>query len=186
MKMRSAVFAAHLVVAGMQSAVAHACGYENPQTVALGSLNWIYPDALHVRAAVWRAEDAGLLPPGGKTDSSGPLAFYRAAGAVKKLGSKLAHAYPADTGLAISIVLVPQVMWTRFEFSPGGLTVQSHVEGPREGDPVIVSEDKVIRELVDGKLDPVTAEESGLLRFYGSPEEIATVRAALTRMFGAQ
>lgn len=182
MKMRSMVFAAHFVVAGMvQSAVTHACGFENPQTIALGSLNWIYPDALHVRAAVWRAEDNGLLPPAGVTDASGPLAFYRAASAVKKLGTKLADWLPVETGMGMSVVLIPQVMWTRLEVGPEGLTVQSHAEGPRDGDLVIVTEEKVVRALVNGKLDSETAEITGLLRFYGDPEEIANVRAALAK-----
>jgi hypothetical protein len=187
MKMRSTVFAAHLIVTGMQSAVAHACGFEDPQAVALGTLNLIYPDAVHVLAAVWRAEDAGLLMPRrGRADGSGPLAFYRAAAAVRKLGVKLADAYPAENGMAMSVVLIPQVMWTRFEAGPEGLAVQSHAEGPRDGDLVIVTEEKVVRELVDRKLNSGTAEENGLLRFYGGPAEIATVRAALARMFSAQ
>ena len=181
MKMRSLLFAAHLIVAGMvQPAATHACGYENPQTVALGSLNWVYPDALHVRAAVWRAEDDGLLP-SGLTESSGPLAFYRAAAAVKKLGANLAGSLPAETGLAMSVVLIPQVMWTRFDIGTEGLAVQNHAEGPQHGDLVIVTEEKVVRALVDGKLNPETAEASGLMRFYGDPEEIANVRAALAK-----
>lgn len=182
MKMRSMVFAAHLIIAGVQSAVTHACGFENPQAVALGTLNLSYPDAVHVLAAVWRAEDAGLLlPRRGRADGSGPLAFYRAASAVKKLGTNLAGSLPAETGMAMSVVLIPQVMWTRFEVGPEGLTVQSHAEGPRDGDLVIVTEEKVVRELVDRKLDPRTAEKTGLLRFYGDPEEIANVRAALAK-----
>ncbi len=152
-----------------------------PQTIALGSLNWIYPDALHVLAAVWRAEDNGLLPPAGVTDASGPLAFYRAASAVKKLGTKLAYWLPVETGIGMSVVLIPQVMWTRLEVGPEGLTVQSHAEGPRDGDLVIVTEEKVVRALVNGKLDSETAEITGLLRFYGDPEEIANVRAALAK-----
>ena len=185
MQTRSMVLAACLV-AGVQSAPAGACGFENPQTIALGSLNWVYPDALHVRAAVWRAEDNGLLPPASLADASGPLAFYRAASAVKKLGTSLADSLPADTGMAMSVVLIPQVMWTRFEVRPEGLSVQSHAEGPREDDLVIVTEEKVVRALVDGKLDSETAEKTGLLRFYGDPEEIANVRAALAKTYHAE
>jgi hypothetical protein len=183
MKMRSLIFAAHFVVAGvMQSAVTHACGFENPQAIALGTLNLNYPDAVHVLAAVWRAEDAGLLiPRRGRADGSGPLAFYRAASVVKKLGITLAGSLPAETSMAISVVLIPQVMWTRLEVGPDGLSVQSHAAGSRDGDLVIVTEEKVVRELVDRKLDPGTAVIRGLLRFYGDPKEIATVRAALAK-----
>ncbi|NGN44971.1 hypothetical protein G6N74_28345 [Mesorhizobium sp. CGMCC 1.15528] len=183
MKMRSLIFAAYFVVAGVvQSAVTHACGFENPQAIALGTLNLKYPDAVHVLAAVWRAEDAGfLIPRRGRADGAGSFAFYRAASVVKKLGVNLADSLPAETGMAISVVLIPQVMWTRLEVGPDGLTVQSHAGGPRDGDLVIVTEEKVIRELVDRKLDSGTAEITGLLRFYGDPEEIANVRAALAK-----
>jgi hypothetical protein len=170
------------LAAGIHPAPASACGFENPQAVALGTLNLSYPDAVHVLAAVWRAEDAGLLMP--RRDSangSGPLAFYRAASAVKKLGANLADSLPAETGMALSVVLIPQVMWTRFEVGPEGLSVQSHAEGPRDGDLVIVTEEKVVRELVNRKLDAGTAEKTGLLRFYGDPERIANVRAALAK-----
>jgi hypothetical protein len=179
MKMRPLIFA-HLVIAGVvQSAATYACGFEGPQMIALGSLNSVYPDALHVTAAVWQAEDDGLLPPDGNADATGPLAFYRAATAVKKFGTNLTDALPAKTGVSMSVVLIPQVMWTRFEDGPEGLTVRSHVEGPQADDLVIVTQDKVVRELVDGKLNAETAEERGLLRFYGGSEEIAAVRAAL-------
>jgi hypothetical protein len=178
MQMRSMTLAICLV-AGFQPAQGGACGYDNPQAIALGSLNWVYPDALHVRAAVWRAEDEGLLPAGGRADTSGPLAFYRAAAAVKKLGASLARSLPAESCMAISVVLIPQVMWTRFEVGPEGLTVQSHAEGPRADDLVIITEEKVVRALVDGKIEPETAEKRGLLRFYGDPEKIANLRSAL-------
>ncbi|NGO51069.1 hypothetical protein [Allomesorhizobium camelthorni] len=137
-------------------------------------------------AAVWRAEDAGLLMPRwDSANGSGPLAFYRAASAVKKLGANLADSLPAETGLAMSVVLIPQVMWTRFEVGREGLSVQSHSEGPGDGDLVIVTEEKVVRDLVYRKLDAGTAEKTGLLRFYGDPEGIANVREALAKTSGA-
>lgn len=185
--MRSLVFAAHLAIAGVvQSASTLACGFENPQTIALGSLNWVYPDALHVRAAVWQAEESGLLPPDGRTVGSGPLAFYRAATAVKKFGTNLMDSLSAETGMAVSVVLIPQVMWTRFEVGAEGLTVQSHAEGPQADDLVIVTEEKVVQALVHGKLNAEAAEGNGLLRFYGDPEEVATARVNLVRMFGTK
>ncbi len=52
--------------------------------------------------------------------------------------------------------------------------MQSHAEGPREDDLVIVTEEKVVRALVDGKLDSGTAEKTGLLRFYGNRMKLRT------------
>lgn len=180
MQMRSVVLAAFLAVVGLQSGALYACGYDNPQSIALGSLNWIYPDALYVRTAVLQAERTGLLPPGNPGAQSGPFAFHRATSAMKSFGAHLADPRLAETSTAISVVLIPQVMWTRFEVGPEGVTVQGHAEGPLDGDVVIVTEEKVVRALVDQKLNSATAEENGLLRFYGNPKHIAKVRTALT------
>lgn len=186
MKVRFLIFAAHLVFAGVsESAVAQACGFDNPQAIALGTLNLNYPDAASVLAAVWRAEDAGLLmPTRGRADGKGPLAFYRAAAGVKQFGTNLTDALATGNGMAISVVLIPQVMWTRFGVGPEGPAVQSHAEGAQADDLVIVTEEKVVQGLVSGALDPQAAEGNGLLRFYGDPAEIASVRAALARSAG--
>ncbi len=159
---------------------ASACGFENPEAVALGTLNWIYPDALHVGTAVWQAEDAGLLP--ARTQSAaGPLAFYRAATVMKQFGASLAHVRLARTHTAISVVLIPQVMWTSLAVDPEGVSVRSHADGPAARDVVIVTSEKVIRALLDGSLNAALAEDYGLLRLYGAQQEIENVRAIISR-----
>lgn len=182
--MRIVLSAALLVATALQPGAAVACGFENPQTIALGALNAVYPDALHVRAAVWRAEESGLLPPGDLTGALGPLAFYRAVSAVKRFGTGFAAALPSGTDMAVSVVLIPQVMWTRIEIERGAMTVQTHADGPREDDLVIVTEGQVVRELVGRTLDPQAADAAGLLRYYGSVDDVAIIQAALARMFG--
>lgn len=157
---------------------ASACGYENPQAVALGVLNWAYPNALYVGTAVWQAEDAGLLP--ARTQApSGPLAFYRAATVMKQFGAMLADAELAQTHSSISVVLIPQVMWTRLQLGPEGVSVRSHADGPSAGDVVIVTSEKVVRALLDGSLNTAAAEDYGLLRLYGTRQEIENARAVM-------
>ena len=179
--MRSMIFVACLVVTGIQPAVLYACGYDNPKSIALGTLNWIYPDALYVHTAVSQAERAGLLPPDKPGAQSGLFAFHRATSTMRSFGANLADPQLAKAGSSISVVLIPQAMWTRFSVSPDGVTMQGHAEGPLDGDLVIVTEEKVIRALADETLDLATAEEKGLLRFYGNSEHIAKVRTALTK-----
>lgn len=181
MRFRFAIFAACLAAVGIQPAALYACGYDNPQSIALGSLNWIYPDALYVHTAVSQAEIAGLLPPGDQLARSGLFAFHRATATMKSFGASLADPRLTESDRVVSVVLIPQVLWTRFEIGPGGVAVKSHVEGPEEGDLVVVTEEKVIRALLDGKLDGATAEEKGLLRFYGDAADIADMRAVLTK-----
>ena len=181
MQMRAAVFAACLTVAGIHPVALNACGYDNPQSIELGSLNWVYPDALYVRTAVTQAEQGGLLPSSELGPQVGLFAFLRANAAMKSFGAKLADPRVAASGRIVSVVLIPQVLWTRFKIGPEGVAMQGHAEGPEEGDLVIVTEEKVVRALLDGKLDAATAEEKGLVRFYGDAADIANVRAVLTK-----
>jgi hypothetical protein len=161
---------------------ASACGYENPQAVALGTLNWVYPNALHVGTAVWQAEDAGLLPArtqSAGTQAAGPLAFYRAAALMKQFGARLPAAELGQAPTSISVVLIPQVMWTRLQAGPEGVSVRSHADGPSAGDVVIVTSEKVVRALLDGSLNAAAAEDYGLLRLYGAQQQVESVRAVM-------
>lgn len=165
----------------MQPVKLLACGYDNPQSIALGSLNWVYPDALYVRTAVSEAESAGLLPLARTGAQTGPLAFYRATAVMKSFGSKLADQDLANARIGISVVLIPQAMWTRFEIGSEGVVVQGHAEGPRPDDLVIVTEETVIQALVEGDIGVEAAEGSGLLRFYGNLGDLDKTRAILAR-----
>lgn len=178
---RSMIFAACLAATGIQPAAVYACGYDNPQSIALGSLNWVYPDALYVHTAVSQAEAAGVLPAGDQLARSGLFAFHRATATMKSFGARFADPRLTESDRAVSVVLIPQVLWTRFQIGPGGVAVRGHIEGPEESDLVVVTEEKVIRALLDGKLDAATAEEKGLLRFYGGAADIADVRAVLAK-----
>src|SRR5690606_23780109 len=42
MQMRCTIFAACLAAVTLPPAALLACGYDNPQSIALGSLNWVY------------------------------------------------------------------------------------------------------------------------------------------------
>jgi hypothetical protein len=173
-----------LCMAGGVASPASACGFENPQAVALGTLNWAYPNALYVGTAVWQAEDAGLLPArtqSAGTQSAGPLAFYRAAALMKQFGAQLADANLGQAQTSVSVVLIPQVMWTRVQLGPEGISVRSHADGPSAGDVVIVTGEKVVRALLDGRLNATVAEDYGLLRLYGARQQVESVRAVMTR-----
>lgn len=178
---RVLVFAACLATAAMQITTVRACGYDNPQSIQLGALNWAYPDALYVRSAVADAEAAGLLPTDEPVDDGGISPLQHATEIMKEFGSKLFDQRLVDRHTKIAVVLLPQVMWTRFTIDPAGISMQEHGDGPSEHDLVIVTEEKVIHTLLDEKLGADTAENIGLIRYYGAAEDIAEVRAALAR-----
>jgi hypothetical protein len=160
---------------------AFACGYENPSGIALGMLNWSFPEALYVRTAVWQAEQAGILPPRPAAPAKDIFGsgFRRAATSMNMLGGRLNADPAAGKGPSFSVVLIPAVMWTTFTPGDDGYAVAVHADGPAKGDIVIVTDEKVVRALVDGSLDAAAAENHGLIRFYGPTDRQHQVRAAL-------
>jgi hypothetical protein len=178
---KTRAFAVAALVATLLAGEGLACGYENPQTVALGAMNWAYPKSLYVRTAVWQAEDAGILPPRETTPAKDLFGtgFRQAAASMNSLGALLEDASPHHAGF--SIVLIPQVMWTRFSPAGGSIAVETHASGPGPDDTVIVTNDKVVRALLDGTITFEDAEAFGLLRLYGNVVRQAALRTILTR-----
>jgi hypothetical protein len=179
---RRGALAAVLLALAPPSAVA--CGYENPSDIALGMLNWSFPEALYVRTAVWQAEQAGVLPPRPVTPAKDIFGsgFRRAAISMNTLGGRLNANPAASKGPSFSVVLIPAVMWTTFTPGNGGYAVTVHADGPAKGDIVIVTDEKVVRALVDGSLDAAAAENHGLIRFYGPASGHDRVRATLAAL----
>lgn len=161
---------------------AFSCGYENPSDLALGLMNWVFPKALHVRTAVWQAEQSGILPPRSAKPAKDMFGggFRRAAASLNGLGERLSATSPANGGRAsFSVVLIPAVLWTTYSPAAGGYSVQVHADGPANGDVVIVTDEKVVRALADGSLTAAAAESNGLVRYYGAAGSQDQVRAAL-------
>ncbi|SJM29227.1 hypothetical protein [Mesorhizobium delmotii] len=156
------------------SSEAVACGYDSPQSVSRGVLNWAYPDSLHVIGAISREVAARRLP----------LANFNRAGA-DLFGQRFRATQTALTGFAellraassepsqpaFSLVLVEPVLWTRFEPSAEGLHAKLHVASAEPGDLVLVTGEAVISEIALGRLAVGEAGERGLIRFYGSEKQ---------------
>ena len=62
------------------------------------------------------------------------------------------------------------MLWSRLVRTQHGHDFHVHLDGPKPGDPVIVSDGKVIASLASGRLTGEIAREHGLVRIYGSPE----------------
>jgi hypothetical protein len=180
-----ALAAAALLAAAVVPPSAFACGYENPNDLALGLLNWVFPKALYVRTAVWQAEKAGVLPPRPENPAKKDLfggGFRLAAESMNGLGARMNAAHATGKSPSFSIVLIPAVMWTTYTPTAGGYSVHVHADGPAKDDIVIVTDEKVVRALVDGSFDAAAAESHGLVRFYGPADRQHQVRAALAAM----
>jgi hypothetical protein len=97
---------------------------------------------------------------------------YRAAAAMlQQLGKMLSK--PGVALPPVSLVLVEPVLWSHFEQGPQGVVTRVHVSGPQPGDLVLVSGEVVVGEIVARRLTFDEAHARGLLRLYGSDQQIA-------------
>ncbi|MBF7729095.1 hypothetical protein [Pseudomonas sp. N040] len=163
-----------------------ACGYEDPASVALGSLNFTYPNALYVGTAVWQARQNGLLPPQANPPATGPEAAMRAGQdarlqAMRTLYQLRRHLTGAPELPTLAIVFTPAVMWSRLSPQGERLGLQMHVSGPEPDDVVMVTEPAALQAWISRSLTVAQLIEHGLIRLYGGEEPVARVRAALDR-----
>jgi hypothetical protein len=175
------------------SFAAQACGYHDPASASVGMLNWAYPDALHVRTAVWMAQTSGLRPSREPLLAADPLSttfrleqLMRLRDTQAALG-ELRHRI--DAGLAgqpmpaIAVVLIGPMLWTRFESTAGSVNMVSHATGPVGDDVVIVTDEAVIAALAEGRLTAREARAQGLVKTYGTRQSVERISVLLDRSF---
>jgi hypothetical protein len=144
--------------------------------------NWAYPDSLHVRSAVWTAQLEGRLARDDRPVAAKALLGY---GQVVKELSRLRDVldkvrHPDDPSVAV--VLLGPVLWTRLESRASSLELTPHVAGPAPGDVVVVTEEVVIRGLIESQISPQEALDLGLIRLYGAPEAVHRLTAWFSRV----
>jgi len=161
--------ASGLVFVGAGTALS--CGYHSPVAVQRGMLNWIYPNALHVRTAVWQGEQAGILP--ARPPVADLFGYHKAVANLQHLRAALQDGAAENPPPAFSIVFIDTMLWSRFAPGEGFMEVQIHRDGPEPDDLVVVSEETVIAAVVAGKMQVKDAVEWGLLRLYGDPDTSA-------------
>ena len=188
--MRSTLGAIALAVVIVGSPAAWACGYHDPSSINLGMLNLAYPDALHVRTAVWMAQRDRLISGHEQpeaTDSptarlSEMLRLRETALALGEMRDRLDAGADGQAVPAFSMVLIRSMLWTRFEPAGATLNMAVHAAGPAREDVVIVTDEPVIGALLDGRLTAEQARQLGLVRLYGSPADAANVASLLDRL----
>ena len=176
------------VLAGVPAA--RACGYHDPSSANLGMLNLAYPDALHVRTAVWMAQRDGLIADDERQAVTDPqTATIRAMFRLRETGLRLAlfrdrigAALGGRQLPAFTLVLVGPMLWTRFEPAGDSLAMTAHAAGPGSEDVVIVTDAPVVAALLEGRLTPQEARGRGLVRFYGAQDSVTQVASLLDRL----
>jgi uncharacterized small protein (DUF1192 family) len=187
-----ALLAVLALVALVGLPAARACGYHDPASINVGMLNWAYPDALHVRTAVWMAQRDGVLARREPLQAADPLsAAYRFERMVRwretqaRLGSLRDRIEAAAKGQpmpAFAIVLIGSMLWTRFEGADGAVNMFPHATGPVSDDVVIVTDEPVVAALVEGRITAREARARGLVRLYGIDENVERISALLDRL----
>lgn len=152
-----------------------ACGYEDPQSVSRGSLNWSYADSLHVVGAISQEVAAKRLPPA-NSDREGVDLFGRkfqiAKSALEHFGAMLI-ASSGRLRTPVAVVLIEPMLWARFEPTAAGLRTAIHAAGAGHGDLVMITGEAVITEIAAGRLTLGQAYGRGVVRLYGDDAQIA-------------
>ncbi|WP_192179777.1 hypothetical protein [Mesorhizobium amorphae] len=164
------------LMAAAPASEGRACGYDSPQTVSRGFLNWIYPDSLYVIGAISREVAAGRLPLANFDQTGQDLFGHRfklTATALEQFGDMLRVASPAPPQPSVSLVVVEPMLWTRFDQGRDGLRTTVHVSGAQPGDLVLVSGEAVITEIVARRLTFGQAVARSVVRLYGPAPQIA-------------
>lgn len=164
---------------GWSGSQAAACGYHDDVSLARGVLNWTYPDALHVMGAISTAVAERRLPaPAPARGGLGIVGYHGIARTLDQHAQQLRMSSDQTTNPAFSLLLIEPMLWTRFASEGDDVRSQPHVSGPRTGDMVVISGEDVIREIARNRLSIGEAYRHGLIRLYGTEEQL---KAFLTR-----
>jgi hypothetical protein len=190
---RAALTAWAAAVALAAASAAQACGYHDPASTSLGMLNWAYPDAMHVRTAVWMAQASGVLPRREPLLAADPLSttfrleqLMRLRDTQAALG-ELRHRI--DTGLAgqpmpaFAMLMIGPMLWARFDSTSGSVNMVLHATGPVGDDVVIVTDEVVVAALAEGRLTAREARAQGLVKTYGTRQSVERISVLLDRSF---
>jgi hypothetical protein len=188
-----------VVVAG--APVAQACGYHDPASAGVEMLNWVYPDALHVRTAVWMAQTSGLLPRREPLLAADPLSTtFRFEQSIRLRDTQAALGelrHRIDTGLAgqpmpaFAMLMIGPMLWARFDSTSGSVNMVLHATGPIGDDVVIVTDEDSaeirvtapVAALTEGRITAREARAQGLIKAYGTRESVERLSALLDRSF---
>jgi hypothetical protein len=148
-----------------------ACGYHNDVALLRGVLNWVYPDSLHVVGAMAKAVSEKRLP--APTLEHDPWGYHRVVRSLHQYARQLQAFSGEAQPLEFSLLLIEPMLWTRFISEGGDFRTQVHVSGPQAGDLILISGESVIREITNSRLSVGQAYRDGLVRFYGTEEQVA-------------
>jgi hypothetical protein len=154
------------------------CGFHPAMEVQLESM---YPGSLSVAVALRSAADNGLIDAAALEAPGKGTAPYR--DSVRRLQEfrKVLAASPAAAQLprSFSLGYVESQLWTRYSQSGGEISVDIHTDGPVEGEPVVLTGEPVMTEVLAGRLSVDRALADGMLLIDGDEMDKMAIRHAL-------
>ena len=160
----------------------HACGLE---AVINGGFTVSHPRSLEVAVAVAEARSAGVLPALGSDVASNDVLLRQMIAHLRRLQSRLNAgrvAIDKGTSAPFSLVLVGPGLWSHFHMTSGGVLARYHVDGPLDGEAVVLTHQLVLEALLRGSLTAEDALDQGLLVFSGDDADV--VRKAFNSGLG--
>lgn len=156
-------------------------------------LNWAYPDSLHVRTAVWMAQAGGVLaareplpvgdPLSGTFRFQQSLRLRETQARLDEWRGRVQTSLDGQPMPAFAMVLIGPMLWTRFDSSDGTVEMASHASGPTRDDVVIVTDEAVVAALADRSITAREARAQGLMKAYGSRDNVESLSALFDRTF---
>ncbi len=135
-----------------------------------------YPGALAVAVAVADSRRSGLLPPADSADISNESLLQHMLTDLRQLALRLdagSMQKEADNVVPFSLVLVGPGLWSHYHPAPDGIRAEYHVNGPLDGEVVVLTHASVLHALLKGHLTTEQATRLGLLAFSGQQADSA-------------
>ena len=164
----AAVVTAVTAVALGMPPVASGCGLE---PAVRGGFTVSHPGALDIAVAVADARRAGLLPQADPAAASNEVQLRILLADLRRLQSRLSAgtvAISEGPATPFSLVLVGPGLWSHFDLTSAGVQAHYHVDGPLQGEVVVLTHPVVLEALLQGTMTTEEATQSGLMAFEGS------------------
>ena len=154
------------------------CGFHPALEPQLESM---YPGSLPVAVALRKAADNGVINAAALEAPGNGTAIY--IDTVRRLQEfrKALTASPAAAELprSFSLGYVESQLWTRYSQFDGKIRVSIHIEGPAEGEAVVLTGEPVLTAVLAGKLSVDRALADGMIQIEGNESDKTALRQVL-------
>ena len=150
-----------LTAISIAAAPAFSCGYHAGFP---GGLYIIHPGSLAVAVAVANAREQKILS---ANQLSGAYGYRQALADLEQFRRRLHIARQTDTRTGFSLVLISSGMWASFQVGQHGALARYHLSAPLPGQPVLITDESVLRAINSGRLGIDQALELEVIKIIG-------------------